>query len=116
MSGEYWIVNPMTETVQVYSFEDTEDSTQFSFDDSIASGIYDGFCDLHQRIAEVIQSPAPQRAGEQLNNVFTKATGKDSFPSVPESYGRGGVYEYLRRIHDSFDSMQFTYSDSDFYA
>ena len=40
---EYWIVNPMTETVQVYSFEDTEDSTQFSFDDSIASGIYDGF-------------------------------------------------------------------------
>lgn len=54
--------------------------------------------------------------GEQLNNVFTKATGEDSFPSVPESYGRGGVYEYLRRIHDSFDSMQFTYSDSDFYA
>lgn len=40
---EYWIVNPMTETVQVYSFEDTEDSTQFSFDDSITSSIYNDF-------------------------------------------------------------------------
>lgn len=60
--------------------------------------------------------PAPQWAGEQLNNIFTQTTGKDSFPSVPESYGRGGVYEYLRRVHDTFDSLQFTYSNSDFYT
>ena len=32
---EYWIVNPLQRTVQVYSFEGTEDSTQYSFDDEI---------------------------------------------------------------------------------
>ena len=29
------------------------------------------------------RSPAPQWAGNDLNNVFTQTTGKDSFPSVP---------------------------------
>lgn len=37
---EYWIVNPLQRTVQVYSFEDTEDSTQYSFDDEITVTIY----------------------------------------------------------------------------
>ena len=32
---EYWIVNPLQRTVQVYSFEGTEDSSQYSFDDEI---------------------------------------------------------------------------------
>lgn len=37
---EYWIVNPSQRTVQVYSFEGTEDSTQYSFDDKITVTIY----------------------------------------------------------------------------
>lgn len=37
---EYWIVNPLQRTVQVYSFEGTEDSTQYSFDDIITVTIY----------------------------------------------------------------------------
>ena len=37
---EYWIVNPLQRTVQVYSFEGTEDSTQYSFDDKITATIY----------------------------------------------------------------------------
>ena len=37
---EYWIVNPLQRTVQVYSFEGTEDSTQYSFDDEITVTIY----------------------------------------------------------------------------
>lgn len=40
---EYWIVNPMTEIVQTYLFEGTEDSTQYSFDEEIPVGIYSGF-------------------------------------------------------------------------
>ena len=40
---EYWIVNPLKQTVQVYSFEGTEDSTQYSFDDEITVTIYDDF-------------------------------------------------------------------------
>ena len=38
---EYWIVNPMKQTVQVYYFGNVEDSTQYSFDDEISVGIYD---------------------------------------------------------------------------
>ena len=38
---EYWIVNPMKETVQAYSFEGTEDSMQYSFSDLIGSGIFE---------------------------------------------------------------------------
>ena len=37
---EYWIVNPLQRTVQVYSFEGTEDSTQYTFDDEITVTIY----------------------------------------------------------------------------
>ena len=37
---EYWIVNPLTKTVQVYSFEGNENSTQYSFDDEIPVTIY----------------------------------------------------------------------------
>ena len=37
---EYWIVNPLQRTVQVYSFEGTEDSTQYSFYDEITVTIY----------------------------------------------------------------------------
>lgn len=40
---EYWIVNPMTEIVQTYLFEGTEDTTQYSFDEEIPVGIYPGF-------------------------------------------------------------------------
>ena len=39
---EYWIVNPMTKIVQIYSFEGEEDSTQLSFDDEIPAYIFDG--------------------------------------------------------------------------
>lgn len=38
---EYWIVNPMKKTVQVYSFEGKEDSCQYSFDDEINVAIYE---------------------------------------------------------------------------
>ena len=37
---EYWIVNPLQRTVLVYSFEGTEDSTQYSFDDEVTVTIY----------------------------------------------------------------------------
>ena len=39
---EYWIVNPMKQTVQTYSFEGEEDSAQYSFSDEIPVYIYDG--------------------------------------------------------------------------
>ena len=43
---EYWIVNPETETVQVYSFEGAEDFMQYSFNDTIKAGVCDnlGIC------------------------------------------------------------------------
>lgn len=40
---EYWIVNPMRKTVQVYGFEGTEHSCQYSFDDTIKVCIYEDF-------------------------------------------------------------------------
>ena len=40
---EYWIVNPMKQTVLVYSFGETEDSRQYLFEDQIDVGIYPGF-------------------------------------------------------------------------
>ena len=40
---EYWIVNPMKQTVQVYSFEGEGDSAQYSFSDEIPVYIYKGF-------------------------------------------------------------------------
>lgn len=38
---EYWIVNPIKSTVQVYFFGEKEDSAQYGFDDTIAVGIYE---------------------------------------------------------------------------
>ena len=38
---EYWIVNPIQETVQLYCFEGPEDSTQFSFSESAKSRIFE---------------------------------------------------------------------------
>lgn len=40
---EYWIVNPMKSTVQVYVFGENEDTVQFTFDEDIPVGIYPGF-------------------------------------------------------------------------
>lgn len=49
---EYWIVNPMTQTVQTYFFGNTEDSNQYSFDDEISVGIYE---DLKICIANLLK-------------------------------------------------------------
>lgn len=49
---EYWIVNPLQRTVQVYSFEGTEDSTQYSFDDEITVTIYS---DLKICVADLLK-------------------------------------------------------------
>ena len=38
---EYWIVNPLTRTVNVYALEKEELNDQYSFDDDIAVCIYD---------------------------------------------------------------------------
>jgi len=50
---EYWIVNPMKRTVQVYSFDGEGDSMQFSFEDTVKAGIYDS---LNIRIADFLKS------------------------------------------------------------
>lgn len=39
---EYWIVNPLTKTVNVYDLEKEEMSDQYIFDDDIPVCIYDG--------------------------------------------------------------------------
>lgn len=49
---EYWIVNPMKESIQTYLFGDIEDFNQYSFDDEIPVGIYD---DLKIRIADLLK-------------------------------------------------------------
>lgn len=49
---EYWIVNPIKETVQVYSFVGTENSMQYAFGDPIKAGIYD---DLEICIADLLR-------------------------------------------------------------
>ena len=38
---EYWIVNPVSQTVQVYSFEGDENSAQYSFTDTVKVSVYD---------------------------------------------------------------------------
>lgn len=48
---EYWIVNPMKQTVQVYSFEGEEDSAQYAFTEDIPVYIYE---DLMIRMDTVI--------------------------------------------------------------
>lgn len=49
---EYWIVNPASETIQIYSFEGAEDSAQYSFSDTIKPSIYD---DLEICISDLFQ-------------------------------------------------------------
>ena len=49
---EYWIVNPLTQTVQVYSFDGTEDSTQYTFEQEIPVTIYH---DLKICISELLK-------------------------------------------------------------
>ncbi len=39
---EYWIVNPMKNTIRVYNFE-SEDTLDYSFSDSIKVGVYEDF-------------------------------------------------------------------------
>lgn len=48
---EYWIINPMKEIVQTYSFGNEEDSNIFSFDDEISAQIFDG---LTVRISDLL--------------------------------------------------------------
>lgn len=48
---EYWIVNPMTRTVNVYDFEFEEQTCQYSFDDDISVCIYK---DLTLNIARLL--------------------------------------------------------------
>ena len=40
---EYWIVNPLKDTIQTYSFEGKENSVQYTFDESIPVTIYSDF-------------------------------------------------------------------------
>ena len=49
---EYWIVNPLTQTVQVYSFDGIEDSTQYTFEQEIPVTIYH---DLKICISELLK-------------------------------------------------------------
>lgn len=49
---EYWIVNPIMKNVQVYSFDDEEDSNQFSFNDKIPVHI---FSDLVIKISDLLE-------------------------------------------------------------
>ena len=37
---EYWIINPIMKNVQVYSFDDEETSSQFSFNDEITGHVF----------------------------------------------------------------------------
>lgn len=39
---EYWIVNPLKQTVTVYDFEKEKETKQYSFDDTIPVCIYEG--------------------------------------------------------------------------
>lgn len=48
---EYWIVNPMKNTVMVYIFGDEWEANQYSFDDEIRVHIYP---DLHIRIGGLL--------------------------------------------------------------
>ena len=48
---EYWIVNPMMRTVNVYDFESGENTCQYGFDDSIPVCIYG---DFHIKISDLL--------------------------------------------------------------
>ena len=49
---EYWIVNPLTKTVNVFDLEKEELSDQYNFDDDIQVCIYD---DLTINITELLK-------------------------------------------------------------
>ena len=49
---EYWIVNPIRKTVQVYIFDDAEHASQYSFDDVIKVSIYH---DLEIRVSDFLK-------------------------------------------------------------
>lgn len=49
---EYWIVNPITHTVNVYDFEHDEGTNQYIFDNNIPVCIYD---DLNICISQLLQ-------------------------------------------------------------
>ena len=48
---EYWIINPMTHTINVYDLESETGTYQYNFDDNIPVCIYD---DLTIRISELL--------------------------------------------------------------
>lgn len=48
---EYWIVNPLKQTITVYDFEQEKETKQYSFDDTISVCIYD---DLSINLAELL--------------------------------------------------------------
>ena len=48
---EYWIVNPLKQTVIVYDFEKEKRTQQYSFDDTISVCIYE---DLNIKVAELL--------------------------------------------------------------
>lgn len=48
---EYWIINPVNRTVNVYDFENNEKTGQYSFDNGISSCIYN---DLNINIADLL--------------------------------------------------------------
>ena len=49
---EYWIVNPLTKTINVYDLEKDEQSDQYSFDDDIQVCLYE---DLIINISELLK-------------------------------------------------------------
>ncbi len=48
---EYWIINPVTRTINVYDFESEKGTRQYSFDDDIPACIYN---DLVIQIAKLL--------------------------------------------------------------
>ncbi|MDE7312685.1 MAG: Uma2 family endonuclease [Eubacterium sp.] len=50
---EYWIVNPIKQTVQTYSFENEEDAGHYSFEDEISAKVLEGFT---VRICELLEN------------------------------------------------------------
>lgn len=53
---EYWVIEPIKETVTVYYFEADELQTQYTFEDSVPIGISGGECSINfQRIRERLE-------------------------------------------------------------
>lgn len=50
---EYWIVNPMKQTVMTYSFENEEDAGQYAFEDEVCAKVLEGFT---VRIHDLLES------------------------------------------------------------